>query len=82
MQILSLVWGILAIIGMLVFFLPCLGAFNWLHIPFSAVGLIISIVALATAKTPNRTGAVVGIVCCSIAIVLGLIRLAVGGGVL
>lgn len=82
MQVLSMVWGILAIAGMLVAFLPCLGALNWLHIPFSAAGLLVSIIALATAKGPNKSGAIVGIVCCSIAIALGLIRLAVGGGVL
>ena len=45
MQILSLVWGILAILGLGVAFVPCLGSLNWLNIPFAVVGLIISIVA-------------------------------------
>ena len=82
MQVLSMAWGILAVIGMFVAFLPCLGALNWLHIPFSACGLLVSIIALATSKDGNRNGAIVGVIGCSIAIALGLIRLAVGGGVL
>ncbi len=82
MQVLSLVWGILALVGMLVAFFPCLGAMNWINIPFSAVGLVLSVIALATAKTPNRGGSIAGVVCCSIAILLGLIRLIAGGGIL
>lgn len=83
MQILSLVWGILAILGMIVGFFPCLGALNWLNIPFSAVGLIISIVATAKAKPEEqKTGSITGIVCCTIAVVIGFIRLVLGGGIL
>jgi hypothetical protein len=48
MQVLSVVWGILALCGMFVAFFPCLGSLNWINIPFSFVGLIISIVALVT----------------------------------
>ena len=82
MQILSLVWGILAILAMLVAFTPCLGALNWLVIPFAALGLIISIIAKANAP-PGRGGAAqAGIVCCGIAVGLGLLRLMIGGGIL
>lgn len=82
MQTLSLIWGILAIMGMIVGFFPCLGALNWINIPFSGVGLIISIVALARA-TPEekKTGAIAGTVCCAIAVLLGFIRLILGGGI-
>lgn len=81
MQIVALIWGILAIAGMLVAFFPCLGWLNWLHIPFSGIGLIVSIVALATAREGSRTYSVAGVVLCAIAVVFGLIRLAIGGGV-
>lgn len=81
MQVLSLVWGILAILGMAVAFLPCLGALNWINIPFSGIGLIISIIALATEKGPNRGNAVAGTVLCAIAVVLGFIRLVAGAGI-
>jgi hypothetical protein len=79
---LSLVWGILALIGMFVAFLPCLGSLNWLNIPFSAMGLIISIIALVADKTERKGGAVAGVILCSVAVLFGLIRLIAGGGVL
>lgn len=81
MQILSLVWGILSVVGMLVGFFPCLGALNWLNIPFAGIGLIISIVALVTTKQGGKGGSIAGVMCCGIAILFGLIRLALGGGI-
>ena len=81
MQILSLVWGILAIVGMIVGFFPCLGALNWLNIPFAGMGLVISIIALVTTKEPKRGGSIAGIVCCAVALIFGIIRLIAGGGI-
>lgn len=82
MQTLSLVWGILAVIGFSVAFFPCLGSLNWLNIPFSALGLALSIVTLITTKDPNRGMAVAGVILCAIAVILGALRLSAGGGVL
>lgn len=82
MQVLSLIWGILAIIGMIVAFFPCLGSFNWLNIPFSGIGLIISVIALATTKEGSKGGSIAGIICCGLAILFGIIRLIAGAGVL
>lgn len=82
MQVLSLVWGILAICGMLTAFLPCLGSLNWINIPFSGIGLIISVIALATTKEAQKGGSIAGIICCGIAILFGIIRLIAGGGIL
>lgn len=81
MHILSLVWGILAVCGMLVALIPCLGALNWLNIPFAVIGLIISIVSLATDKAGKSGSSIAGIACCSVAVVVGTIRLFLGGGV-
>ncbi|MGH9673492.1 MAG: hypothetical protein ACRD44_09950 [Bryobacteraceae bacterium] len=81
MQTLSLVWGILALAGMLVAFFPCLGSLNWLNIPFAVVGLIVSVVALAGARPGSKGGATAGVICCSIAILFGLLRLIAGGGI-
>ena len=78
MQIVSLVWGILAILGLGVAFIPCLGWLNWANIPFAVVGLIISIMA----KTRRHSGAAMaGIALNAIAIMLGLIRLKLGLGI-
>jgi hypothetical protein len=79
MQMLGLVWGIVAILGM---FLPCLGALNWLNIPFSLVGLIVSVIATSQAPPDKKNLAIAGIVLCAFAAVFGLIRLVLGGGIL
>lgn len=82
MQILSLVWGILAVIGMVVGFFPCLGALNWLNIPFAGIGILVSAIALATARDESKGGSIAGLVCCIVALFFGIIRLVLGGGVL
>jgi hypothetical protein len=79
---LSLIWGILAFLGLGVAFFPCLGALNWLNIPFAGVGLIISIIALTKSPRDQRGGAIAGVILCGVAVVFGLIRLSLGGGVL
>lgn len=80
-QIVVMVWGILAACGTFVALFPCLGALNWLNIPFSVVGLVLSIVAHTTTPFPPRGGSVAGIVCCAIAVVFGTLRLILGAGV-
>jgi hypothetical protein len=82
MQVISLVFGILSLIGLGVAFLPCFGALNWLVIPFAGLGLLVSIIAFATTKEGGKGGSVAGIICCGIAVMFGLIRLIAGGGVL
>jgi hypothetical protein len=80
MQVVSLVFGILSLIGLGVGFMPCVGWYNWLNIPFAIVGLIISLMA----KKPEQDNmmANAGVVCCAVAIVAGSLRLVLGGGVL
>lgn len=81
MQIISLAWGILALLGFLVALIPCLGALNWLNIPFSAAGLIVSLIAYAKGMPGNRTPSVVGIILCVIAVFIGAKRLVLGAGI-
>jgi hypothetical protein len=81
MGILSLVWGILALLGFMVGFLPCLGALNWVNIPFALLGLVVGIIATAQADPGDKGMPIGGIVLCSIAIVVGAMRLLLGGGV-
>jgi hypothetical protein len=81
MQILSLVWGILAILGMGVAFIPCLGSLNWLNIPFAGFGALISAIAYSDSNSPNRSAAFTGLILCCIAIFLGIIRLVAGCGI-
>lgn len=82
MQTTALIFGILSLVGLFVGFFPCLGALNWINIPFSMVGLLISIIGLAQGTPGQRGGSIAGVVCCSIAVLFGLIRLIAGGGIL
>jgi hypothetical protein len=78
----SLLWGILAILGLGIGFIPCFGALNWLNIPFAIVGLVISIIATAQARPGQNGPAVAGLVLNALAIIFGMMRLVVGGGIL
>lgn len=82
MHILSLTWGILALLGMLVGILPLFGALNWLIIPFAGIGAAVSGVALSQSPAENKSMTVAGLVCCLVAMVVGAIRLVLGLGVL
>lgn len=82
MQVASLVLGILAAVGMFIALFPCLGALNWLNVPFSLIGLVISAVALGTSNKGNKGGSIAGVILCSVAMVFGLIRLVLGGGII
>jgi hypothetical protein len=79
LQLLSLIWGILAICGMFIGLIPFLGWLNWGNIPFAIVGLIISIIATTSARG-NRSMGITGIALCAIAIIFGAIRLKMGCG--
>ena len=79
MQVISLAWGILALLGFTVAFIPCLGWFNALNIPFAIAGLIVSIIAHISATPGRRSFSVVGIVLCVIAILIGSKRWILGG---
>ena len=76
---LSLIWGVLAILGMVVAFIPCFGSLNYLNIPFAAFGLLFSVLSLVLSS--NKEYAIAGCVLCAVAILLGAIRLVLGFGI-
>lgn len=84
MQIVSLIFGILSAIGMLIAFFPCLGSLNWINIPFAIIGLIISVIANADSSIPRelKGNARAGIILCCIAACFGIVRLLLGGGII
>ena len=82
MQVISLIWGILALIGMFIGLIPCVGALNWLNIPFAICGLIVSLIAHSSAPRGYRNSSLTGIILCAIAIVIGAKRLIMGGGII
>ena len=82
MKTASLVLGIIAIVGMIIGFFPCLGALNWINIPVATAGVIISIIAIAQAEEGEPNGnAIAGLILSGIAMLFGIIRLTAGGGV-
>jgi len=82
MQVLSLVWGIIVLVGMFVALIPCVGWMNWGVVPLAFIGLIISIIALVTARPDeSKSNSIAGLICCATAVVVGIIRLIVGFGV-
>jgi hypothetical protein len=76
MQVIGLIIGILSFIGMFIFFLPFLGVLNWLNIPFAIIGFVIGIISII--NTERKGIGIAGIVLCTIAIVVGGIRLMIG----
>ncbi|CBA17475.1 hypothetical protein [Xanthomonas albilineans] len=82
MGLISLLWGIVALLWMILAFVPLLGWGNWFVIPFAAVGAIIAAIGLLFTQAPNRGRAKTGLLLNALAMVVGVIRLSLGGGVI
>jgi hypothetical protein len=80
MQVISLIWGIISLTGMLIAFIPCLGSLNWILIPFSVIGVIFCSVAYFSGEI-ERTPSMLGLLFCSAGVAFGLMRLIIGCGV-
>lgn len=81
MQTVCLIWGILAVLGMFVGFIPFLGSTNWILLPFAGLGLIVCAIAMFTANGRPRNNSIAGLICCLVTVIFGTIRLVLGGGV-
>ena len=79
LSLFSLVWGVLAILGMAVGIIPFLGSLNYLNIPFAVFGLLFSILVIVLSS--KRELAVAGCLLCAAAIFIGSIRLVLGFGI-
>ena len=82
MGLISVVWGIVAMLWMVLAFIPLLGWGNWFMIPFAVVGAIIAAIGMAMSSPANRGRAKTGLILNVVAIVVGAIRLSLGGGIL
>ncbi len=80
MGLISLVWGIVALLWMVLAFIPLLGWGNWFLIPFAAVGAIVAAIGLLLTRAGNRGRAKAGLLLNVAVIVVGVIRLGLGGG--
>ena len=82
MGLISLLWGIVSICWMVLAFLPLLGWGNWFLIPFASIGALIAAIGIAVTAPGNRGRAKTGLILNGIAIVVGILRLQLGGGIL
>lgn len=82
MGLISVLWGIVAMVLMFIGLVPLLGASNWLIIPFAGVGAIIAAIGIALTSREKRGRAKAGLVLNAIVIVVAAIRLSMGGGVI
>lgn len=82
MRLISLLWGIVALLRMVLAFIPLLGCGNWFLIPFAAVGALIAAIALLFTSAGNRGRAKTGLVLNGLVIVVGVLRLTLDGGII
>ncbi|HET6396102.1 MAG TPA: hypothetical protein VFF91_04620 [Pseudoxanthomonas sp.] len=82
MGVISLLWGIVALIWMVLALVPLLGWGNWFLIPFAAVGAIIAALGILFTAPEKRGRAKAGLVLNGIVIVVGIVRLSLGGGII
>ncbi len=82
MGLISLLWGIVAMLWMILALIPLLGWGNWFLIPFAAVGTIIAAVGVLFTRSGHRGRAKTGLALNGIVIVVGILRLMLGGGIL
>jgi TRAP-type mannitol/chloroaromatic compound transport system permease small subunit len=78
MMILGIIGAIIGIICLVlaaIAFIPLLGWLYWLIIPIAIIGLIFGILS-------RNNGGLAAIILCSAVIVIGIVRLALGGGIL
>ena len=82
MGVISVVWGIVAMLWMLLALVPLLGWGNWFLIPFAAVGAIIAAVGMVFSSPGHRGRAKTGLLLNALVIVVAVVRLHLGGGIL
>ena len=82
MGLISLLWGMFAMVWMVIALIPLLGWGNWFLIPFAAVGAVIGAIGIAVTRSENRGRAKAGLVLNGIVIIVGIVRLSLGGGVI
>lgn len=82
MGLISLLWGVLAMIFMVFALIPFLGITNWLLIPFAAIGAVIAAIGILFTRSEKRGRAKTGLALNGIVILVAIVRLGIGGGVI
>ncbi|MEJ7808758.1 MAG: hypothetical protein WKG03_22910, partial [Telluria sp.] len=77
-----LLWGIFAMLWMLLALIPFLGWGNWFVIPFAAIGALIAAIGVAMTSREKRGRAKTGLILNGIVILVAIVRLNLGGGLI
>ncbi len=80
MPTLSVTWGVVVFLGMLVTLLPPLQPVNWVLLPLSGLGVLVSIFTLV--RTRAHPLAISGLVAAGVALTVSLIRATINPGIL
>lgn len=81
MGFISLIWGVFAMLFMLIALIPLLGWLNWAVVPFAAIGVILAAVGIMLRGEKGRR-AKAGLLLNAIVIVVAVVRLSMGGGII
>ena len=82
MGLISVLWGIVAMLWMLLALVPLLGWANWFVIPFAAVGALIAAIGVLFSGPGKGGRAKAGLILNGLVIVVAVVRLHLGGGLL
>lgn len=82
MGLISLLWGMVAMLWMVFALIPVIGITNWLLIPFAAFGAVLAAIGIALTSHGKRGRAKAGLVLNGLVIIVAVTRLSLGGGVL
>ena len=85
MSKISFIIGIVAFVVFVIGLFPCLGWMNWINFPLAFAGAIMNGIVMGQGGASDdgvRKKALIGLGLCLIALVIGFIRLILGGGVL
>jgi hypothetical protein len=82
MGLISVLWGIVAMLWMLLALVPLLGWGNWFLIPFAAVGAIIAALGIVFSSSGRRGRAKAGLLLNTLVILVAIVRLNLGGGLI
>ncbi|MEO8366669.1 MAG: hypothetical protein ABI538_10725 [Pseudoxanthomonas sp.] len=82
MGLISVLWGVVAMIWMVLALIPLLGWGNWFLIPFAAVGAIIAAIGILFTSSARTGRARTGLLLNGIVIVVAIVRLGIGGGII
>lgn len=81
MGLISVLWGVVSMIWMVLALIPVIGITNWLLIPFAAVGAIIAAIGILFTSNAKTGRAKTGLLLNGIVIVVAIVRLGIGGGI-